>query len=163
MLTEIINIFTDGSCHTQHCAGAWVSIVFINDQKIILSGTELQTTHNRMELLAVINALEYIENKCTNPIITLVTDSQYVTGLQAREAKFITQNYTTKKGTTISNADLVKTLLKLVHNLQPTIIKIKAHQSKTDVVNYNIEADILSRNMVRQMVKNLPSLQKDIV
>ncbi|MBC7626809.1 MAG: hypothetical protein H7254_05940 [Ferruginibacter sp.] len=117
----------------------------------------MKTTHNRMELLAVINALEYIENKCTNPIITLVTDSQYVTGLQKREAKFIAQNYTTKKGTTISNADLVKTLLKLLHNLQPTLVKIKAHQNKTDVVNYNIEADILSRNMVRQMVKILPS------
>ena len=159
MLTEIINIFTDGSCHTQHCAGAWVSIIFINEQKIILSGTELQTTHNRMELLAVINALEYIKNKCTNPIITLVTDSQYVTGLPEREAKFIARDYTTKKGTTISNADLVKTLLKLLHNLQPALVKIKAHQNKTEVINYNIEADILSRNMVRQMVKFLPSPQ----
>ena len=154
MLIQSINIYTDGSCHTQQCAGAWVSIIFINEKKIILSGTELQTTHNRMELLAVIEALKYVQNNCTNPtLITVVTDSQYVTGLQAREAKFIEQLYTTNKGNAISNVDLVKTLLELISILPVTFIKIKAHQKKTDVANYNIEADILSRNMVRNMVK----------
>ena len=154
MLAQSINIYTDGSCHTQQCAGAWVSIIFINEEKIILSGTELQTTHNRMELLAVIEGLKYVQNNCPNPtLITVITDSQYVTGLQARETKFIEQQYTTKKGNTISNADLVKTLLGYINILPVAFIKIKAHQKKTDVANYNIEADILSRNMVRQMVK----------
>ena len=156
MLPQSINIYTDGSCHTQLCAGAWVSIIFINEIKIILSGTELQTTHNRMELLAVIKALKYIQNKTQNlDLITVITDSQYVTGLQAREAKFIEQQYTTKKGNAISNADLVRSLLGLINMLPVTFIKIKAHQKKTEVANYNIEADILSRNMVRSIVKTL--------
>ena len=151
-----INIYTDGSCHTQLCVGAWVSIVFINEDKIILSGTKLQTTHNRMELLAVIEALKYIQDNSPNTtLITVITDSQYVTGLQAREAKFIDQQYTTKKGNAISNADLVKTLLGLINILPVIFIKIKAHQKKTDIVNYNIEADTLSRNMVRHMIKTL--------
>ena len=154
MLTQSINIYTDGSCHTQLCTGAWVSIIFINEEKIILSGTALQTTHNRMELLAIIEALKYVQNNYTNSnLITVITDSQYVTGLQAREAKFTDQQYTTKKGNEISNVDLVKTLLKLINILPVTFIKIKAHQKKSAVVNHNIEADILSRNMVRNMVK----------
>ena len=68
-MNVIINaeIYTDGSCHTQHCIGAWASIVFIGNEKIILSGKEINTTHNRMELLAVINAVEYIQNN--NPLI----------------------------------------------------------------------------------------------
>ena len=156
MLAQSITIYTDGSCHTQECAGAWVSIIFINQDKIVISGTVLQTTHNRMELLAVIEALKYIQNNCTNlHMVTVFTDSQYVTGLQTREAKFIKQQYTTKKGNTISNADLVKTLLECINTLPVVFIKIKAHQKKTDVVNYNIEADILSRNMVRNLVKTL--------
>ena len=159
MLAPSINIYTDGSCHTQQCAGAWVSIIFINEEKTILSGTALQTTHNRMELLAVIEALKYIQNNCTNPtLITVITDSQYVIGLQAREAKFIEQQYTTKKGTAIGNADLVKTLLGYINILPVVFIKIKAHLKKTDVANYNIEADILSRNLVRNMVKTLMNL-----
>lgn len=154
MLIKSINIYTDGSCHTQLCVGAWVSIIFIDEKKIILSGTELQTTHNRMELLAIIEALKYIETNCTNStLITVITDSQYVTGLKAREAKFIEQQYITKKGNAISNVDLVKTLLGYINFLPVAFIKIKAHQKKTDVINYNIEADILSRNMVRNMVK----------
>ena len=158
MVTEIINIYTDGSCHTQHCAGAWVCIIFINGEKIILSDIEYNTTHNRMELLGVIKALKYIRNNYTPKLIRITTDSQYVTGLQAREAKFIDHHYTTKKGTPISNADLVKELLELILVLPVEFIKIKAHQKKNAIVNYNIEADFLSRYMVRQVVQNAPCL-----
>ncbi len=156
MLTKIINIYTDGSCHTQHCAGAWVSIIFIDEEKIVLSGTNQNTTHNRMEILAVIKALEYVESIAIHSRITVVTDSQYVVGLPTRAAKIITQNYHTKKGITIGNADLVERLLALLSVMSISFIKIKAHQKKTTDINFNIEADMLSRNMVRQMIKQLP-------
>lgn len=161
MLTEIATIYTDGSCHTQHCMGAWVSIIFFKEEKMVLSGTEFNTTHNRMELLAVIKALKYIQNDVAPRLIKIITDSQYVTGLQAREAKFIEKQYKTNKGTAISNADLVKELLEFITTLPVEFIKIKAHQKKTTVENYNIEADILSRNMVRQMVKQASLLSNN--
>ena len=87
--TKAIQVYTDGSCHTQLCIGAWAAIIFIGDVKIILSGIEKNTTHNRMELIAVIKALEYIEQNEQAALITVVTDSQYVTGLPARQQQHI--------------------------------------------------------------------------
>ena len=98
MSLQNVEIYTDGSCHTQHCLGAWVAIIFIVGEKIILSGNELNTTHNRMELTAVIKALQYIQQVNPKiPAIKIVTDSQYVTGLQAREKGFSTLNLLQKK------------------------------------------------------------------
>jgi len=156
MPNHIVEIYTDGSCHTQHCVGAWVAILFIAGEKVILSGKELNTTHNRMELTAVIKAIEYVQQLNTKIIlITVITDSQYVTGLKARQQKFIVQQFTTKKGNAISNACLVKELMVLINTMPIEFVKIKAHQKKTEVLNYNIEADKLSRNIVRQAVKEL--------
>ena len=63
MKNPVIEIYTDGSCHSQQLIGAWAALVFINGEKTILKGTEKETTHNRMELLAVINAIKHVEAK----------------------------------------------------------------------------------------------------
>lgn len=156
MPADIAIIYTDGSCHTQHCLGAWVAIIFRACEKTILSGKDFNTTHNRMELTAVIKALQYI-NQCGKTLqsITVITDSQYVTGLQAREQKFTDRHFLTKKGNTVRNEDLVKQLLLLIKSMPVELIKIKAHQQKTADINYNIEADILCRNILRQAVNEL--------
>ena len=74
MLHPIITIYTDGSCHTQQLVGAWAAIIFIGAKKFVLSGTEENTTHNRMELTAIIEALKFTEQllyvwlKSANPV-----------------------------------------------------------------------------------------------
>ncbi len=155
MAKQTIIVYTDGSCHTQQLIGAWVAIIFIEGEKIILSGVQNNTTHNRMELTAIIKALEFISqrNLIEYPI-TIITDSQYAVGLQDREQKFSASNFTSKKGNTISNADLVKTLLQLLKNWPAKFEKIKAHQQQSEEINYNIEADKLSRNLVRKTIKS---------
>ena len=148
-------VYTDGSCHTQLCVGGWAAIVFVDGEKITLSGKEENTTHNRMELLAVINATEYIlEHFKTVKEIRLVSDSQYVIGLIKREAKFTSSDYTTKAGKDIRNVDLVKRLLELTKMITIQFEKIKAHQKQTKVVNYNIEVDKRCRQIVRDAVKD---------
>ncbi len=104
----------------------------------------------------LIKALQYI-NQCgkTLQLITVITDSQYVTGLQAREQKFTDRHFLTKKGNTVRNENLVKQLLLLIKSMPVELIKIKAHQQKTADINYNIEADILCRNILRQAVNEL--------
>lgn len=155
-MSSIIEIFTDGSCHTQQCIGAWASVILIGNDKITLSGVEEDTTHNRMEILAVINSLKYIQqNIKTSSEIKVVSDSQYVIGLVARESKFTASNYTTKAGKDIRNVDLVKELLALLSIMNVKFVKIKAHQKVTEIVNYNIEVDILSRQLVRASIKKL--------
>lgn len=151
---QCVEIYTDGSCHTQHCIGGWAAALFIGKEKIILSGKELNTTHNRMELTAVIEAIEYVR-KMNSAFcgIKIYSDSQYIIGLTARKEKLFALNFETKKGDEIRNADLVKELLKLTECMPLQFVKVKAHQKKNEVINYNIEADKLSRKIVREAVK----------
>lgn len=147
-------IYTDGSCHTQLLVGAWVAIILIKEEKITLSGKEQNTTHNRMELTAVISAIEYIRNH--NKLIThltIYTDSQYVTSLQERKKRLMKLDFTNKKGTILPNADLVKKLLSIWELYTIESIKIKAHQKQDAVNAFNIEADMLSRKIVRKAVE----------
>ncbi len=151
-----IEVFTDGSCHTQLCIGAWASVLLINDQKVCLSGVLNNTTHNRMEILAVLKALEYIVKSNISFVkITIVSDSQYVVGLLDRQSKFIKSNFKTNALNDIRNVDLVKELFNYTDKLNVEFIKIKAHQKPTDIINYNIEVDKTCRNLVRKAVSEI--------
>lgn len=148
-----IEIFTDGSFHPQTRIGAWVAILFIDNRKIVLSDTVTETTNNRMELTAVIKAIEFIRQKHqTDKPIHIISDSQYVIGLIGRQEKFIRLNFKTVNGKDIRNIDLVKHFLKLAHETNIYFTKIKAHLQPTDTANYNINADILARHLVREAV-----------
>jgi len=153
-LNSVIEIFTDGSCHTQKLIGAWASIIFMNNQKVVLSGVEHETTHNRMEILAVVNAIKHIHqlNEGFKNII-IVSDSQYVIGLVNRQHKFLASHFKTKSGNDIRNIDLVKEFLHLIKKLNIEFVKIKAHQKPGSTMNYNIEVDKLSRKLVREAVR----------
>ena len=71
----IIKIYTDGACSGNPGKGGWGALIQENDSETKLSGSELNTTNNRMELTAVIRALEhYVEAK----EIEVFTDSKYV-------------------------------------------------------------------------------------
>ena len=151
MSEQFAEIHTDGSCHTQNRIGAWVAIILIGTEKKVLSAIVQDTTHNRMELLAVIKGIEYIKkNYAAINTIKLFSDSQYVIGLRDREKKLTAMDFSTKKRTGIQNADLVKELLALFSTSRIELTKVKAHQKKTGTINNNIEADKLSRKMVRE-------------
>jgi ribonuclease HI len=154
-LNNFAEIFTDGSCHTQKCIGAWAAVIFVNGNKTVLSGTEANTTHNRMEIKAVIASIVFIQQNLKEVThLKIISDSQYVIGLVSREKKFIANDFKTNAGDDIRNIDLVKELLKLLKEIQVEFVKIKAHQKETDVVNYNIEVDKLSRQLVREAVNS---------
>jgi len=154
-LNSTIEIFTDGSCHTQQCVGAWASIILVNESKIVISGSELETTHNRMEIVAVIKSIQFVQQnhkECKS--IHIISDSQYVIGLIAREKKLIANNFKTNSGNVIRNRDLVIEFLNLLKEFNIRFIKIKAHQKYSEATKYNIEVDKLSRAIVRSIVKD---------
>ena len=156
MQERLAEIYTDGSCHTQHKIGTWVAIVFTGTNKTILSGTVKVTTHNRMELMAVLKAVEYIKIHLVNiTTIKVYTDSQYVAGLPVRKEKLAKADFSSGKGNALQNADLVKTFFETISKLSIEFIKIKAHQKSTDIVNYNREADMLSRKLLRTAVEEI--------
>ena len=149
----MIKVYTDGSCHTQLLLGAWAAILFINNEKIILKGNEENTTHNRMELVAVIKAVEYINHlNLQNSKIEIYSDSQYVVNLLVRKEKLKQKNFITNKGTPIQNIGLIKTLIDQIESHDLDFIKVKAHQKDGDVTNR--EVDMIVRKAVRKNVLN---------
>ncbi len=153
MKTSPIIIYTDGSCNPEYGMGAWASILFIEGKKIVLSGVEEQTTHQRMELQAVINSFEYLAKaNLQSESMELYTDSQYVVGLPGRMLKLKSSGFTTNKNLPIRNADLVQVLIEYLEIMNVNFIKVKAHLNNGSQ-NVNREVDKLSRKLVREIVE----------
>jgi ribonuclease HI len=145
------DIYTDGSCDTQSGQGAWVAILLTEGEKVVLSGRIPGTTHNRMELSAVIEGITYAQNTFKGiQHLHIYSDSQYVTGLMERQDKLSNANFITSKGTILRNADLVQELYKLGAQIQLIFTKVKAHQKQGTAINYNIDADKLVRKIMRE-------------
>lgn len=72
---NVIEIFTDGACKGNPGPGGWGALLKSSDTKKELCGGELNTTNNRMEMMAVIEALSALKRPCK---VVLNVDSQYV-------------------------------------------------------------------------------------
>ena len=70
-----VEIFTDGACQGNPGPGGWGAILRFNGVEKEISGGDPDTTNNRMELMAVIRALQCLKEPCA---VTLCSDSQYV-------------------------------------------------------------------------------------
>lgn len=116
-----INIFTDGSCKGNPGPGGWCTIIMEESQEKpvkILHGGARDTTNNRMEMIAVIEALKYLEeNKLSNSEISLYSDSNLVIS---------TLNLNWKKK---ANLDLWETLLGLNKKFNVKYVWVKGHAS----------------------------------
>ena len=72
---KTVTIYTDGACSGNPGPGGWGAILLYNGHELALSGGEARTTNNRMELTAVIEALQKLKEPC---IVELYSDSKYV-------------------------------------------------------------------------------------
>ena len=70
-----VEIHTDGACSGNPGRGGWGAILRHGKAKKEISGSELETTNNRMEMMAAISALEALKSHCE---VDLYTDSQYL-------------------------------------------------------------------------------------
>ena len=144
-----IEIYTDGSSHTQKLIGAWAAIIYYNKTKIIIKQVETNTSHNRMEMQAVIQAIKFVDtNYSTNIPIIINSDSQYVVNLVDRKEKLKKNEFITKKGNPVKNLDLVITLIDQIESHEITFNKIKAHVKDGDTKNR--EVDLLVRKLMRE-------------
>lgn len=102
-----VTIYTDGGCDPNPGVGGWGAVLLFGDARKELSGGELDTTNNRMELIAAIRALEALTRPCT---IRFFTDSQYVkNGITEWLPDWKRKNWKRKTGS-IKNLDLWKRL-----------------------------------------------------
>ena len=80
----MINIYTDGSCQGNPGRGGWAAIVVDDEGRRVLSGSEMRTTNNRMELVAAIHGLDAVPK---NASATVHSDSQYLVNTMTRNWK----------------------------------------------------------------------------
>jgi ribonuclease HI len=150
-----IAVFTDGSCNPVFGTGGWAAILFVDGKKIVLSGSQSETTHQCMELTAAIKAIEHVETLSpVDPVISIYTDSQYLVNLPERKEKLLASGLATKKNLPVRNADLIHQLLGYLDTLPVRLIKVKAHEKSSGIRNCNREVDKLSRKIVRDSVRN---------
>ncbi len=115
-----IEIFTDGSSLGNPGAGGWCAILRYKNNEKIISGGEENTTNNRMELKAVIEALKVLKEPCE---INLFADSQYVLkGINEWLENWIRKNFKNVK-----NIDLWQEFLLLSKNHKININWVKGH------------------------------------
>ena len=111
----MIKIYTDGSCLENPGNGGWAAIINNGGSFKKISGGEKNTTNNRMELLAPINALKQIDS---NKQIEIYTDSQYVKlGITEWINTWIKNNWQTSKKEDVKNKDLWLELYNLNNSL----------------------------------------------
>lgn len=72
---KTITLYTDGACSGNPGPGGWGSILMFGKHKKEMSGGELETTNNRMEMTAVIKAMEALKEPC---VVDLYSDSKYI-------------------------------------------------------------------------------------
>lgn len=135
----VIRIYTDGACSGNPGAGGW-GVIFNKHNNIIeVSGYDVNTTNNRMELTAAIEALKIIlrEHNLKNTY-ELYSDSAYVINTINNNwvSKWVLNGWKTTKGSEIKNKDLWCKYCKLngkviSNNIDIKYIKIKGHSGDT--------------------------------
>ncbi len=101
-------IYTDGACKGNPGPGGWGALVTRDGRETELFGGEWQTTNNRMELTAVIRALEALDSPCD---IALYVDSQYVkNGMETWIEGWKTNGWRTSDRKPVKNAELWREL-----------------------------------------------------
>jgi ribonuclease HI len=135
----MIIIFTDGSCLTNPGNGGWAAIIKQDEKIRRISGSEKNTTNNRMELLAPINALKQIN---TESPIEIYTDSQYVKlGITEWINNWVKNNWQTSKKENVKNKDLWIELYNLNKSFDINWNWVKAHAGN----ELNEEVDLLAK------------------
>ena len=135
----MIEIYTDGSCLTNPGNGGWAAIINKDGNITKISGSEKDTTNNRMELLAPINALRDLDSGSQ---IEIYTDSQYVKlGITEWINKWVTNNWKTSKKEDVKNKDLWVLLYDLNGSLNVKWNWVKAHAGNP----MNEEVDLLAK------------------
>lgn len=113
-MTEVV-IYTDGACKGNPGPGGWGVVLRAGTLERELCGGELNTTNNRMELMAVIQALSALKRPCS---VQLYLDSQYVRqGIMTWVHGWKKKGWRTAAGQPVKNAELWRQLDTLAHDV----------------------------------------------
>ena len=143
-----VKIYTDGACSGNPGPGGWGAILKYGDQVRELSGGEKNTTNNRMELMAVIEGLRAVKERCS---LIITTDSEYVrSGITSWIHRWLKNNWKTSSKQNVKNRDLWEILLELSKNHEIKWEWIKGHSGHRE----NERCDELARDAIRKVTGN---------
>lgn len=137
---QSIEIWTDGSGSAKDRVGGWGTVIVIDGIEVELSGSAIDTTSNRMEIMAVLRGLAAV---ATPSYVTVYTDSQYVqTGIR--------KNGWVDRGPEVKNYDLWVKMNKVVnHHLDVDVKWVRGHTG----VPLNERADTMAGKQRRRRLK----------
>ena len=135
----MIKIYTDGSCIENPGNGGWAAIIFMNNEKIAITGNKKNTTNNQMELMAAIEALKKIP---TGQKVQVYTDSKYVKlGITEWIEKWSQNNWKTSSKQKVKNLELWTELNEISKKHKIEWFWVKGHAG--DPINE--EVDVLAK------------------
>ena len=138
-MAKKIEIYTDGACSGNPGPGGWGAVLRYKGIEKELSGGEQNTTNNRMELTAVIEALRALKEPC---MITLYTDSKYVSDAfnQGWIYGWMKKDWKKADGKPVMNRELWQQLYALWKQHDITLVWVKGHADNY----YNNRCDALA-------------------
>ena len=141
----MITIYTDGACSGNPGIGGWGVVILENNKEdTFLNGGNDNTTNNRMELTAAIEALKYFEDRQT---IRLITDSKYVKdGIQSWIQNWKKNGWKTAAKKPVKNKELWIELDQLISRHTISWEWVKGHDGNV----YNEKADYLARRYIEE-------------
>lgn len=145
-------IYTDGACSGNPGIGGWAAILKYKGHEKQISGYEENTTNNRMELKAAIEALKLLKEPCE---VELYSDSAYlVNGFNNGWVEtWEKNNWMNNEREQVKNIEMWKELKKLNNIHKISFIKIKGHSNN----EYNNKCDELAKEQIKRALSINPS------
>ncbi len=143
-----VQIYTDGACSGNPGPGGWAAVLLYNGHRKEISGYEPQTTNQRMEIKAAVEAIKSLKEPCR---VRLYSDSAYLVNAFKQDwfATWQRNGWISSRKEPVVNQDLWMELLDLVHKHQVRWIKVKGHSNNL----LNDRCDALAKEEIE---KNFP-------
>ena len=144
-MKEVV-IYTDGACSGNPGKGGYAAILMYRGAEKVVSGGELLTTNNRMELTAIIRGLQALKERCR---VKLYSDSAYVVNAVNNGWLFEwkKKGWRTLGKEDVKNVDLWEELLRLLTAHSVKFIKVKGHSDN----ELNNRCDTLARQEIAML------------
>lgn len=142
-MKEVI-IYTDGACSNNPGPGGWAAVLIYKGNEKEISGYEPETTNNRMELSAVLEALKALKEPCK---VIVHTDSAYIHNAFERGwiDKWLSNGWKNASKQPVENQDLWKAILQAAQGHKVSYKKVKGHSDD----KYNNICDELARKAIK--------------
>lgn len=144
-MVKEVTIYTDGACSGNPGPGGWGAVLIYKEVEKEISGYEDNTTNNRMEMTAVIEALGLLKESCN---VTLYSDSAYIVNAINNHwvTNWVRNNWIKSDKKPVENTDLWKRIIELNSKHNVKYVKVKGHADN----KYNNICDKLATDEIKK-------------